>query len=349
MKPYFAFQWHITDYCDQRCKHCYIFSEGKCSELLSMDMDCMKKVIANIEDMCEKLNRTPYFYITGGDPILHPDFWKLMALIQSKGYKFTILGNPFHLTDEVCRRLKECGCEKYQLSLDGLRDTHDYFRKPGSFDCTLEKIAVIRNAGIKCAIMSTVSGTNMEEMPDVVDLAVKHKADIFAFGRYCPTGEDKNVNISPLAYRDFLDKMWHKYETCKAQGVNTYFNLKDHLWTLYLYEKGIFKIPAYAKKDMVYEGCHCGICHMTILPNGDVYACRRFESRVGNALEESLYDIFITKEEVYRDYDRFEKCSKCELRGFCRGCPAVAYGTNGDFYGADPQCWKETEKEEMTL
>ena len=27
MKPTFAFQWHITDACDQRCKHGYIFSE----------------------------------------------------------------------------------------------------------------------------------------------------------------------------------------------------------------------------------------------------------------------------------------------------------------------------------
>lgn len=347
MKPYFAFQWHITDYCDQRCKHCYIFSEGKCSELLSMNLDDMKKVILNIEDMCAQLNRTPYFYITGGDPVLHPDFWDLMELIRSKGYKFTLMGNPFHLTDRVCRRLKECGCEKYQMSIDGMRETHDYFRKPGSFDCTLEKIAVIRNAGIKCAIMSTVSGTNLEEMPDVVDLVVKHKADIFAFGRYCPTSQEKDTGIEPIAYRDFLDKMWNKYEAYKEQGVNTYFNLKDHLWTLYLYEKGLFKIPEYAKKDMVYEGCHCGICHMTILPNGDVYACRRFESKVGNVFEESLYDIFITKEEIYRDYDKFEKCSKCQLRGFCRGCPAVIYGTSGSFYGADPQCWKEVEQTEV--
>ena len=28
MKPYFSFQWHITDECDQRCKHCCIFSEN---------------------------------------------------------------------------------------------------------------------------------------------------------------------------------------------------------------------------------------------------------------------------------------------------------------------------------
>ena len=37
----------------------------------------------------------------------------------------------------------------------------------------------------------------------------------------------------------------------------------------------------------------------------------------------------------------FAKCSKCELLAFCRGCPAVASGKSGDFYAADPQCWKE--------
>ena len=341
MKPYFAFQWHITDYCDQRCKHCYIFSEGNCTELLHMPLGDMKKVLANCEEMCEQLGRTPYFYITGGDPILHPNFWTLMQMIKAKGYKFTIMGNPFHLNDEVCGKLKECGCEKYQLSIDGMRETHDFFRKPGSFDSTLRAIKYIRGAGMKCAVMATVSDVNMKEMPAVVDLVVENGVDIFAFGRYCPTGEEKKIRIEPLEYRIFLDTVWKKYEYYKGQGVKTYFNLKDHLWTLYLYEEGIFKIPENADPNMIYEGCHCGICHMTILPDGDVYACRRFESKVGNALEEKLKDIFIEKEEIYRDFDKFEKCSKCELRGFCRGCPAVTYGTTGSFYGTDPQCWKE--------
>ena len=45
--------------------------------------------------------------------------------------------------------------------------------------------------------------------------------------------------------------------------------------------------------------------------------------------------------EQYRDYTKFEKCSKCELLAFCRGCPAVASGKDGNFYAADSQCWKE--------
>ena len=32
MSQYFSFQWHITDECDQRCKHCYIFSGEGCKE-----------------------------------------------------------------------------------------------------------------------------------------------------------------------------------------------------------------------------------------------------------------------------------------------------------------------------
>lgn len=36
MKQYFSFQLHITDECDQRCKHCYIFSENNCKKLDSI-------------------------------------------------------------------------------------------------------------------------------------------------------------------------------------------------------------------------------------------------------------------------------------------------------------------------
>nr|WP_303167227.1 hypothetical protein [Phascolarctobacterium sp.] len=72
-------------------------------------------------------------------PGYKPDFWRLLALLKEYEIPFTILGNPFHLNDEVCRLLKAHGCQKYQLSLDGMKKTHDWFRKPGSFNCTLEK------------------------------------------------------------------------------------------------------------------------------------------------------------------------------------------------------------------
>jgi len=342
MKPYFSFQWHITDECDQRCKHCYIFAENACKHLDSMSWSEMQDTFYNCLDFCRMYGRLPYFYITGGDPILHPDFWKLLTLLKINGILFTILGNPFHLDDAVCRRLKEYGCEKYQLSVDGLRQTHDWFRKPGSFDTTLEKIGCINRAGIRSVVMTTVSGANIDEVPGIIDAVVAAGVNIYAFARYCPTSEEKDTGVSPLRYRQLLADCDKKFKEYEAAGCQTYFNKKDHLWTLYEYETGAFKIPEAVEEGMIYGGCNCGNCHLTILPTGDVYACRRVQnSLVGNVFTDRLADVWVCGVERYRDYDRFEKCSKCELKAFCRGCPAVASGKSGNFYAADPQCWKE--------
>ena len=342
MKPYFSFQWHITDDCDQRCKHCYIFSENTCKQIDSMSWEQMLDTFYNCLDFCAVYGRRPYFYITGGDPILHSYFWNLLRLMKTSGIPFTILGNPFHLNDEVCARLKAYGCEKYQLSVDGLRETHDWFRKPGSFDCTLEKIACLNRAGIRSVVMTTVSGTNIDEVPGIIDAVVEAGANVFAFARYCPTSEEKDTGIAPLRYRKLLADCDAKFKAYEKAGCKTYFNKKDHLWTLYDYETGAFKLPENAQPGMIYGGCNCGNCHMTILPTGDVFACRRVQnSRVGNVFTDRLADLWVGEMEAYRDYTKFKKRAKCELMPFCRGCPAVASGSTGDFYAEDPQCWKE--------
>ncbi len=67
-----------------------------------------------------------------------------------------------------------------------------------------------------------------------------------------------------------------------------------------------------------------------------------WKAAFGNIFEKGIYDVWTSKEmNEYRKYDDFEKCSKCELHRFCRGCPAVTYGLTRHFYAPDPQCWKE--------
>jgi len=310
----------------------------------------MEEVVANIKDFCLVYDRLPYLYITGGDPILHPDFWKLLELLKEEQIPFTIMGNPFHLSLDVCKRMKECGCVRYQLSIDGLRETHDWFRKPGSFDETLGKIKVINDSGLRSIVMTTVSGANIDEVPGIIDAVVEAGANVYAFARYCPTSEEKDVGITPERYRELLEACDRKFTGYEAAGCKTYFNRKDHLWTLYEYEKGTFKIPDNVADGIIYGGCNCGNCHMTILPNGDIYACRRVQnSKVSNIFEDRLADVWVCQMEAYRDFSKFKKCSKCELMPFCRGCPAVASGAHGDFYDADPQCWKVINEDKEAI
>lgn len=343
MKDYFAIQWHITDYCDQRCKHCYIFSEGH-PALITTPLDKMKCILKNILDLCKKINRLPYIYLTGGDPILHPNFWDLLKLFHKHKVRFAIMGNPFHLTNENCKKMKDLGCVKYQVSLDGLEKTHDKFRKKGSFKATLRAIDTIKKSGMWVAVMSTVSKTNAKEIPKLITLMDKLGVDVYAVGRYCPTSVEKaynpDIHMTPLEYKAYMDSCFEVYEQLKDS--KTTYHLKDHLWTLYLYEKGLFEPDKALPKNWVVDGCNMGRNHITILPTGDVYACRRMDSKVGNVFENDLYALWTSaKYDEYRQYDKFVKCNKCELKAYCRGCPSVTFGYTHNMYEKDPQCWKE--------
>ena len=340
----FAFQWHLTDACDQRCKHCYLYAEDVARRPAQMSWAQIEWTFARILEFCEAFGRRPYLYLTGGDPILHPDFWKLLALVHEGGYGVTVMGNPFHLTEESVARMRELGVVRYQLSLDGLEATHDWFRKPGSFRATLDAIPRLKAAGIRAIVMTTVSAANVDEIPRLIDVVVEAGADVFAFSRYCPTAGNKDVGIEPARYRELLAACDERFQWHEAHGAQTYFNRKDHLWTLYDYETGAFDPSDQPDDGLVRGGCHCGDCHLTITSEGDVMACRRVAgSVVGNVFEDRLQDLWLGPFERFRELGEFQKCSRCELLRFCRGCPAVAAGTSGSFYAPDPQCWKAVE------
>ena len=340
-KKTFSMQWHFTDSCDQACQHCYIYQDNSYLKELKKELSLeeAKFVVDNFVSFCEKMDCEPRLSITGGDPLLYKYFWEVISYIFSKGIIFSILGNPFHLNKNVCDKLKELGCASYQMSLDGLKKTHDVIRKSGSFDATLGKIKLLKESGIRVNIMTTVSKLNYLEIPELIRIVVQNEVNTYAFARYCPTPGD-NIDdsfLSPQEYKNFLQIVWDVYEELADKG--TLFSLKDHLWTLFLYEKGLIKIN---RSSSIVDGCNCGFRHITLLPDGTIYACRRFTSPVGNVLKESIRDIFLgEKMEEYRSIDKFSDCSSCELLNYCRGCHAVSFGTFGNFFSKDPQCWKQ--------
>ena len=102
-----------------------------------------------------------------------------------------------------------------------MQNTHDWFRKPGSFECTLDKIDCINRAGIRSVVMTTVSNINIKEVPDIIDTVVKAGVNVFAFARYCPTSEEKEIGITPQEYHDFLAICDRKFKEQERPFVDT--------------------------------------------------------------------------------------------------------------------------------
>ncbi|MFA6096274.1 MAG: radical SAM/SPASM domain protein, ACGX system [Candidatus Paceibacterota bacterium] len=337
----FSLQWHLTNKCDQRCKHCYVHNGKEKTEEEEFGLVQCVSILDDFILFCRRINRTPNLSLTGGDPLLYPDIWKFLKIAHEKNIPFSILGNPFHVNDEVCTKLHELGCTYYQMSLDGLEKTHDALRKPGSWKATMDALKILNRHGIRTVIMSTVSKINYREIPELIEIVVKNEVNTYAFARYCPTRSDTKQNIGPEEYRRFLDKVWKTFQRFSKSGTS--FTLKDHLWTPYLWEKGLLNIKSNTDRKCIHGGCHLGTSHLTLLPEGTFFACRRFESPLGNARDDSFFNAFFGKKmSRYRNMTEIEGCNKCKLLQHCRGCRAVTYGTTGNYFAKDPQCWIKT-------
>ncbi len=347
----FILQWHITAECDYYCQHCYMHeSESYNSERnnilpLTKCIDLINDFIIFTNKLSKRFNQNilPMINFSGGDPLIRSDFFDILAYANKNNIRIGILGNPTHINKHTSNKLKELGVKKYQLSLDGLKNTHDKLRKLGSFDQTIKAIDHLKNANIETHIMFTLSKSNKDDLIPLMELMTERKVDKFIFARISEVGKGKNLelSLSPEEYRQLLMDIHLINEKHKLNKTKTQLVLKDHLWKLLHYELGIMTIDKHNKKVM--GGCGIGINFMVILANGWVYACRRFPSMIGNVNNNSLYDIFIYSKELnkYREHHLLEKCANCELLNYCRGCPAVSYGHNNNYFSPDPQCWKK--------
>lgn len=345
-KPVFTMQWHLTTSCRNYCKHCYMIRN---SNMLTLK-NC-KKIVDDFKLLLLRWDCLGRIHLTGGDPLLYPSFFELLDYIRSQmpEVKIGILGNPELLTEKILLRLKKIGIYSYQMSLDGLKNTHDKIRYRGSFEITLKKFKLLKEYGIKTVVMSTVSKLNIEEIPKLVDIIIIKEINLFGFHRFIPIGEGENVKmcseITPLEYRDFMFKMYSKYE--KYKKSKTLFGRGEPLQILLEQEMGIFQIHSEIKnKSLIWGGCSIGCSEICVLEDGSVLACRRMPDIIGKVPQQKLRDIFIksNKLNVMRRVEEIENCQKCDLIFYCRGCRAAAYTRENNYFSPDPQCWKYIER-----
>lgn len=355
-KWYFILQWHITAQCELRCRHCYMYDEPSYDSEIDNPLsteECFC-VIDNFLDTLKRLSSEhgiklmPRINFTGGDPMLRPDFFELLEYAKKRNIYVGILGNPNLITPSSARKLKEFGVKRYQISIDGMEEVHDSFRQKGSFNDSLQALELLKKAGIMENVMFTLSKQNADDLIPVMRLMAEREIRRFDFARVAGYGNARKLESSfqPSEYRKFLIEVYEEIKRLKKQGVKTDYGFKDHLWNLLRFELGDYKLWGDNRGKKIYDGCHAGQTFLVLLADGTIYACRRFVSPIGNVRNDDLYHVFrySTLLNQLRNLNLYEKCRFCELRQYCRGCPAVAAGVNnGSFLSPDPQCWKVTE------
>jgi radical SAM protein with 4Fe4S-binding SPASM domain len=360
----FTFQWHLTTACGYRCEHCYVRDRrSEPSERAGLAEKELISIVDRLDEFYNDLGeyrgsvRPPkYVALTGGDPLLHPAFRRIVDRLSSRGYGLGILGCPETFTEDMAAFLRNTALRSVQFSLDGLARTHDRLRRsPGSFERTVETALRLQD-DFDVNIMFTVCRENMHELIPLLHVLDERGVRRFDFARVTLTGAATDQALIPAReYRALLEAV-DAFDTSRPAGVNGLrIGKKDNLWKLLKYEQGtpLSELGLCGEKSEVTEGesrrvrsgCPCGYTSLAVLADGALWICRRFVSQIGQLPRDRIFPLFAHHPDVkaFRTLRRYEGCAECELGPVCRGCPAVPASVYGAPHRPDPQCWRCAE------
>jgi radical SAM protein with 4Fe4S-binding SPASM domain len=265
---------NITKKCNLACRHCYL--GGSVNTHIEPRM--FEKAVSQFDDLGGlKL------IVSGGEPLLHPEFWKLMESLTSCELRVVLLSNGTLIDKKTARKLSGY-VHEVQVSIDGI-SSHDMLRGKGSYDKAMRGISNLKSFGIPVSIGTMIHKYNAVEFEEMTKL-----------------------------FSDLEVVSWNVDVPCVAG------NLKKNMdYVLDAANAAMFLKYGFGAGGHESTGDYtCGSHLCAVSPDGTVNKCGFFEDEpVGD-----VNDLGSAWEEIYKKYlwtlDRLD-CHDCRLVRECRG------------------------------
>lgn len=333
MNDPFYIQWHITNFCNLRCWHCYQDDFSKTNDL---DRPGLKKVSENIFSALREWDQTACIHLTGGEPLLRPDLFNLLNDLnrQSTVGELGIITNGLLIDRAMIKRLSDFSkLKKIKISLDGVdAETNDSLRRRGTFKKVIQNLSYIKEVGrFEILLMFTIMKRNFKSLPSLFKLCQDLGIDGLIIERFIPLGRGKKIVNEVLSREEWKEMIGMLLDFSSIEGEETSFLPYQAFQMSFNGEE----------PELLGAPCVIGVDGLCIMPEGNVLPCRRFPISIGNLLNQSLREIWEKSEllEKLRIKESLKgKCGRCKIED-CRGCRSLALALTGDYLSEDPHCW----------
>jgi len=341
-------QFEITGRCNMRCQHCRAWQDPQRDLTLN---DIEKVLDFAVPEACSEMR----FTISGGEPFLHPQIFKILELIKKKVddakkviHHAVITTNGFLLTEEKIKRLENIGFRELyvQTSIDSVNPKkHNIFRSfPYAFERAIKAVELLAKSKLITSIRATITPQNLSEIEDLILLAINCGAKRIGFGSVIPTGKgrlNRQLILTPSQKKLFLEKVteYRKKYSSKIR-ISTEDPLKFAVCTK-SWDFGDFD----CQSSSFLGGCSAGIITINILSDGTITPCSMLLKPIVNIKNKTSKEIlraYISSKIIHNLIERKikGKCNVCNLKRLCGGCRAAAEGISGDYLDEDPTCFK---------
>jgi radical SAM protein with 4Fe4S-binding SPASM domain len=331
--------WEITGACNLRCVHC----ENHCGARSprELDMDAMMSVAASLSRLgCRHVD------VTGGEPLLRRGWDALCLKLYELGMRTALITNGTLLDDEALDRALRARVSMVALSIDGLKQTHDWTRRrpgkgPSPWD---EAVAGLRRAleRIETVVITQVNCRNLDELPALRRLLGDLGVRRWQVQLCVPTGRVLELDEPYVIAPADLERL-----TAFIAGANTDGSLPvvDTSDTIGYYTE---REPLLRKRSAgqgLWLGCQAGVRVVALTYEGKVRGCSAMpaEFDAGDLHDEDLAVIW-NDAERFAYATRFDstrlagECGSCRFGALCRaGCTSMAWWVTGTIY-SNPYC-----------
>lgn len=172
--PLTTFYLYMVSGCNLHCQHCWIvptYVQGKPSPGEYLTLEQLRLAVAQAKPLGLQSAK-----LTGGEPMLHPQFVEVVDLLTAEGLSLTMETNGTLVDADLARHLKNNTSLSFiSVSLDGPSpEVHDPFRGVrGSFDAAVRGLRHLVDAGFRPQVIMSLHRGNVEYIEEVVQLAVE--------------------------------------------------------------------------------------------------------------------------------------------------------------------------------
>lgn len=332
-----AVVWELTMGCNMRCKHC-----GSSCKTPLPDEITTQEALA----LCKELGEMGLRWVTvsGGEVLLRKDWHIIAKELTNNGVTPLLITNGWLVDDEILKKAEAAGIDSFSMSLDGVRETHDYMRMPGSFDKIMAVYDKMSTYKLTKAAITTVNKKNIGELGAMKEILEEKGVKLWQLQIALPMGnfsDNSELALDPTQVEQIID---FAYDTIEDKNITIY--LADCLG--YYNRKEIaVRDKTYGEKNVLWTGCTAGKRTFGILHNGDVLGCTSIRDKQfieGNIRQTPLKEIWNNMQ----NFSWSRTMSKSKLTGLCNkcgygdvclgGCPNTRLTFNGSIYSENQFC-----------
>ena len=347
--------WNLIRRCNLTCRHCYATSVDKDfpGELST------EQVYGVMDDL--KSYGVPVLILSGGEPLMRPDIFDISRRAKAMGFYVGLSSNGTLVSTDNIAQIAEVGYDYVGISLDGMRGTHDLFRRRvGAFDQALNGIRLCRDAAIKVGMRFTLTRDNARDLPSLLQLMEKEGVDKFYLSHlnYAGRGnknrtDDAHHRITRAAMDLLIDTCWNQIQRGEAREYVTGNNDADGVYLLQWAQRNLpDQAPRLAQMLRRWGGNSSGVNIANIDNLGNVHPDTMWwDYTLGSVKERPFSAIWgDTSDPLMAGLKQSERplkgrCAECTHLSVCGGNSRTrAWQLTGDPWSEDPGCYLSDEE-----